>query len=360
MADHPPDGNTYPLWTRRRLVEGSAHLEGTTRSVQRYKRKLRDGESLAPKKRRGGTGCHLSQEAAFVIWWFCTVLVAASHDDLAGAVLAMTRETASQSQITRELARLGLTRKVLNKRSAAQNEDSRINFWRRGPLFGWEVWGVPQTRGRRNFAGIYGIPTSRIIDIDEMGCYGIDEFQPTHGYAEKGERAYMRLPFGGVRLPAVCQTVNLFFLFARSSVSEFFLVRFGPQDKKSGGVKTSLLVACDINVGVVAYWAAPMVAIDADAFYLWCTLCLLPKIRGQNRVIMMDNLRAHSNSDIDELFRAEGHVLLYRPVHSPEFGPIEYCFSWLRTTMKVLPAAPTPTLPHPSVPRHILQITRTR
>lgn len=106
-----------------------------------------------------------------------------------------------------------------------------------------------------------------------------------------------------------------------------------PQTKS--GIKCSLIVAVDINIGVLAYWAAPMKSIDRDAFMLFVVVCLLPAIRGQNRVLMMDNLSAHYSPELDALFAAEGHRLLYRPVHSPDFGPIEYCFGWLRQTLQV-------------------------
>lgn len=57
----------------------------------------------------------------------------------------------------------------------------------------------------------------------------------------------------------------------------------------------------------------------------------------------MDNLSAHSGPEVDHLFRMAGHIVVYRPTHSPDFAPIEYVFSWLKGAFKVPPLA-TPSI----------------
>ena len=78
--------------------------------------------------------------------------------------------------------------------------------------------------------------------------------------------------------------------------------------------------AIDINVGVVARWTFVGNTTKA-VFYLFLALFLFPAIAGQSRVIIMDNLTAHFDPIISELFAIHGHSYVRRSVHSPDFGP---------------------------------------
>lgn len=44
----------------------------------------------------------------------------------------------------------------------------------------------------------------------------------------------------------------------------------------------------------------------------------------------MDNLSAHFGADIDGLFANFGHYYVARPIHSPDFGFVEWSFNWIR------------------------------
>ena len=49
---------------------------------------------------------------------------------------------------------------------------------------------------------------------------------------------------------------------------------------------------------------------------------------------MYDNLSAHTTPAIEAAISQHGHVALLRPVHSPDFGPVEFCFSNLDLWLK--------------------------
>jgi transposase len=49
---------------------------------------------------------------------------------------------------------------------------------------------------------------------------------------------------------------------------------------------------------------------------------------------MMDNLRAHKVEGVLERIRATGARLLYLPPYSPDFNPIEKCWSRLKQHLR--------------------------
>lgn len=64
-------------------------------------------------------------------------------------------------------------------------------------------------------------------------------------------------------------------------------------------------------------------AINSDVFNAWIRQDLLPKL-PENSVIVMDNASFHKRHDIQEALKAEGHILEYMPVYSPDLNPIEH------------------------------------
>ena len=104
---------------------------------------------------------------------------------------------------------------------------------------------------------------------------------------------------------------------------------FGPRE----GGKVTCLLATDVNVGVVAWWLFEGNTCNAT-FYLFLALFVFPAIRGQRRVVLFDNLSAHFGANIDQLFAWEGHIWVARPIHSPDFGYIEWSFNWITMYLK--------------------------
>ena len=67
--------------------------------------------------------------------------------------------------------------------------------------------------------------------------------------------------------------------------------------------------------------------LNKSTFYCWLALEVLPAIRGTGpRILMGDNLSAHFGAEIEELLASKGHIIRYRPVHSPDFAWVEWCF----------------------------------
>jgi transposase len=65
-------------------------------------------------------------------------------------------------------------------------------------------------------------------------------------------------------------------------------------------------------------------------FNLFLEFFVFPALQRQTgntrRYIMADQLAAHVCARTQAAVEAAGHVPLIRPVHSPDFGPVECCF----------------------------------
>ena len=55
-------------------------------------------------------------------------------------------------------------------------------------------------------------------------------------------------------------------------------------------------------------------------------------------VVVMDNLGAHKVDGIRAAIEASGAALIYLPPYSPDFSPIEPCWSKLKTCLRALKA----------------------
>jgi len=81
-------------------------------------------------------------------------------------------------------------------------------------------------------------------------------------------------------------------------------------------------------VGVVAWWLFQGNT-DNATFFLFLALFVFPAIAGQRRVVLFDNLAGHFGPNIDQLFQMHGHLWVARPIHSPDFGYVEWSFNWI-------------------------------
>jgi len=106
----------------------------------------------------------------------------------------------------------------------------------------------------------------------------------------------------------------------------------------------NLLLACDINVGPVA-WMIYKENTDAGVFARFLRDVLVPQLTaGVRRTVMCDNLAAHFTDGMAEnALHAAGHRLLARPSYWPDMAPIESFFgkikAWLRTHRDYIGAA---------------------
>ena len=74
-------------------------------------------------------------------------------------------------------------------------------------------------------------------------------------------------------------------------------------------------------------------ATDAAVFRAYVSHVLVPTLQPDDLVIM-DNLSAHKVGGIEEAIEATGARLLYLPPYSPDYSPIENCWSKLKTHLR--------------------------
>jgi transposase len=74
-------------------------------------------------------------------------------------------------------------------------------------------------------------------------------------------------------------------------------------------------------------------AMTGEWFQVYVSQALAPTLQAGDMVVM-DNLRAHKVSGIVELIRARGAEVLFLPPYSPDFNPIELCWSKVKATLR--------------------------
>lgn len=55
---------------------------------------------------------------------------------------------------------------------------------------------------------------------------------------------------------------------------------------------------------------------------------------NEKKVVIMDNLNSHKTEEVQQMIRQTGARLLYLPVYSPEFNPIEMTWSVLKNFIR--------------------------
>jgi transposase len=72
---------------------------------------------------------------------------------------------------------------------------------------------------------------------------------------------------------------------------------------------------------------------DGEVFLAFLREVLLPQLRP-GQLLMMDNLRAHKVTGVTAACAAAGVRLLYLPPYSPDFSPIEECWSKVKAILR--------------------------
>ncbi len=135
---------------------------------------------------------------------------------------------------------------------------------------------------------------NRLVFIDETGLY----LNMTRIYArsQRGERAYCSIP-----------------------------------SKKH---KIANLIGAMTLEGVIASFCIDeTVTGEVFAAFLEEILCPVLKV-GQ--IVLMDNSTAHIVKRVRELIESRGATLIYLPPYSPEFNPIEHCWSKAKSHLRAL------------------------
>jgi transposase len=94
---------------------------------------------------------------------------------------------------------------------------------------------------------------------------------------------------------------------------------------------TTLIGALGLD-GVRASFAVES-ATDTDVFRLFLTEVLVPALRPGD-VVIWDNLSAHKNAQCAALVEQAGAHVLRLPPYSPDFNPIESCWSKIKERLR--------------------------
>ena len=86
--------------------------------------------------------------------------------------------------------------------------------------------------------------------------------------------------------------------------------------------------------------SAPMTIegpVDAEVFCTYLRKVLGPTLK-RGDIVVMDNLSAHKVNGVAEALRARRARLEYLPPYSPDFNPIEPCWSKIKTALRTTKA----------------------
>lgn len=74
-------------------------------------------------------------------------------------------------------------------------------------------------------------------------------------------------------------------------------------------------------------------SVDREAFDAFVTELLAPRLRRAD-VVLLDNLRVHHASDVEDAVREAKARVLWLPPYSPDFSPLENCWSKVKAVVK--------------------------
>ncbi len=101
------------------------------------------------------------------------------------------------------------------------------------------------------------------------------------------------------------------------------------------GRNVSVIGAISLN-GLLTQWSS-LGSVDGLTFEAFIAQKLVPKL-WKGAVVIMDNCSIHKDAAIEALITAAGARLIYLPPYSPDFSPIENCWSKIKTILRRLGA----------------------
>lgn len=107
------------------------------------------------------------------------------------------------------------------------------------------------------------------------------------------------------------------------------------------GQNVSLIGALGLQ-GVVADYSLKG-STDGLTFEAFISQKLVPKL-WKGACVVMDNCSIHLGDEVRKLIEAAGAHLIYLPPYSPDFSPIENCWSKLKSILKTIGARTYPDL----------------
>jgi transposase len=97
------------------------------------------------------------------------------------------------------------------------------------------------------------------------------------------------------------------------------------------GSNYTLIAALSLE-GLQAPWILEG-ALNGESFKLYVAQVLAPTLRAGD-ILIMDNLTTHKVTGIAELVQARGARLEYLSPYSPDYNPIERCWSKIKTSLR--------------------------
>ena len=101
------------------------------------------------------------------------------------------------------------------------------------------------------------------------------------------------------------------------------------------GKNVSIIGAIGLN-GLVSQYSI-LGAVDGLTFEAFIACKLVPKLWA-GAYVLMDNCSIHKGEAIEELINQAGATLIYLPPYSPDFSPIENCWSKIKTILRTIGA----------------------
>ena len=101
--------------------------------------------------------------------------------------------------------------------------------------------------------------------------------------------------------------------------------------------RLTLLGALGVD-GLVAMMTVPR-ATDTEVFLAFVEQVLLPALQGRpHPIVVLDRLTSHRSPRVLAAFAAAGVEVRFLPAYSPDFNPIEPCWSKIKTTLRNIAA----------------------
>ena len=97
-------------------------------------------------------------------------------------------------------------------------------------------------------------------------------------------------------------------------------------------------------------------SINGDVCEAFIEQVVVPHLRP-GKVVLLDNIPFHHRESIRELVETQGATLKFLPAYSPEFNPIEECWSKLKAWLRRKAARTVPALQE-AITEAIHQVTR--
>lgn len=241
-----------------------------------------------------------------IIIWYTLRAPTATRKEIISFVRFVGGPSLSLQVITRELQRAGFTKKKVRPVSYLRDPIIRAYFWINtpapNPQRGWpgslsffSALALP-FHSLTPSPGVFGVPAERLIDIDESGVHLYDANR-RYGHNQRGHR----IEVGG--------------------------------HSTNPGKRYNIIAAVGVNEGVFVRWVLEENN-NKHTMMVFLKLWLLPRIRGQQRILMWDNASFHLGDKLRRAIESEGHLLLQRPPYSPDFAPIESLFSKMKMYLR--------------------------